>query len=252
MTRHRNNSIIAQIRDVSPGRMTNYTAATRVAEAQAERFLSLTGLTGPPFPSGSITGLPRIEVAIEPDMPVSGSTLWHGSRWLIVLRRQDPIVRRRFTLAHEFKHVIDHQLGGGLLYLQGPARDRTEELCDFFAASLLMPRAWVQHAWTVERLHSLPALAERFHVSVPAMARRLSFLDLGERTVNRYEISRTTDALSTARAYQCGRGPQPRYERQAATPRPWQHDAVATLRPLRPDEREALQGQAVAAGLGGW
>src|SRR5215213_2118932 len=110
-------SIVQQLRDLCPKRPLSYQEALAVAERQADRFISLIGLTGPPVPSEVMRSLPRIEVAVEPDMPVSGSTLWHGSRWLIVLRQQDPLVRRRFTLAHELKHVLDHQQGGGMLYL---------------------------------------------------------------------------------------------------------------------------------------
>ncbi|MGH9207654.1 MAG: ImmA/IrrE family metallo-endopeptidase, partial [Acidimicrobiales bacterium] len=58
---------------------------------------------------------------------------------------------------------------------------RVEQVCDFFAACLLMPRAWVKHACCDDRIQTPLALARRFVVSQAAMHRRLLALGLIDR-----------------------------------------------------------------------
>src|SRR5206468_2014246 len=54
--------------------------------------------------------LPRIEVIRRPGMPVPGSAHWADGRWIIRVADEDHPRRRRYTIAHEFKHVLDHPL----------------------------------------------------------------------------------------------------------------------------------------------
>lgn len=101
--------------------------------------------------------------------------------------------RRRFTIAHEIGHFLLHvptlhkvhydQLGD-IQELEEdqpasklPARRRREREANVFARELLMPETLVN-----EQAHAtgfnLPALADRFDVSVPAMRLRLRLLKL--------------------------------------------------------------------------
>ena len=87
-----------------------------------------------------------------------------------------------FTLAHEWKHLLDwtmsdvlyRNLGYGNPELQSRKR---EDVADYFAACLLMPRTWVKNAWA-RGIQDLPALAGLFMVSEDAMRYRLSYLGL--------------------------------------------------------------------------
>lgn len=94
--------------------------------------------------------------------------------------------RRRFTIAHEIGHWVLH-ISAGKLYGCRPADiveqpsearpdkralRRIEAEANRFAAELLMPETLVVPAAT-ELGSNVPALAERFDVSVPAIRVRL-------------------------------------------------------------------------------
>ncbi len=73
-------------------------------------------------------------------LPASGASQWASQRWLVLLNASEPRERQRFSLAHEFKHIIDHRFAD-LIYAKFPDLDRAriiEQLCDYFAACLLM------------------------------------------------------------------------------------------------------------------
>jgi Zn-dependent peptidase ImmA (M78 family) len=93
--------------------------------------------------------LPRVLVRTDVDLPVSGCTSWQNGRWLIVLNGAEPLVRQRFSLAHEFKHAVDHRFRHEL-YFDRPglsATTQAEYAADYFAACLLMPKRWLYRAW---------------------------------------------------------------------------------------------------------
>jgi Zn-dependent peptidase ImmA (M78 family) len=120
-----------------------------------------------------------MEVALRSDLPVSGLTNWYKPRWVTLLKANEPAVRRRFSLMHEFKHVIDHE---GIAYLYPDlgdlAGDRRAELtADYFAACLLMPKRLVKRRFG-QGLHDPAELAAEFGVSVLAMRYRLNQLRL--------------------------------------------------------------------------
>ncbi|MGH8388611.1 MAG: ImmA/IrrE family metallo-endopeptidase, partial [Pseudomonas sp.] len=100
-------------------------------------------------------------------------------RWHIVINSDDHVTRRRFTLGHEFKHVLDHPFID-VLYPDAkgkPSSERAERICDYFSACLIMPRTWVKRAWS-DGTCDQQALASLFHASAPAMAIRLERLGL--------------------------------------------------------------------------
>jgi Zn-dependent peptidase ImmA (M78 family) len=154
--------------------------ALSVAERQATRLLALSGVAEPPVPETVITRLPRIQVERIAPSPISGGAQWTQGRWLIILAGSEPLTRQRFSLAHEFKHVLDNPFIH-LLYPDArlmSAEDRAEHICNYFAACLLMPRPWVKRAWAAKQ--NVPHLAWRFGVSHGAMSRRLTDLGLIE------------------------------------------------------------------------
>jgi len=183
-------STLAELRSlVPPRRGLTIHEAEQITERQATRLLALTGITGPPVPSAVIADLPRIYVAREtvlPDsglpIPASGSSHWNGQKWVIVVNGDEPRTRQRFSLAHEFKHVMDHPFRTQLYprcrgYLP---EERWEHIAHYFAASLLMPRQWIKRVWASERMQDVADLAQLFEVSQTAMEIRLLKLGLLE------------------------------------------------------------------------
>ena len=102
------------------------------------------------------------------------------SHWLIAINRDDSQTRRRFTLGHEFKHILDNSYIN-VLYPKSEqsAGERAERMCDYFSACLLMPRPWVKRLWA-QGAQDAAVLAATFNVSPAAMNRRLQDLGLVE------------------------------------------------------------------------
>src|SRR6202521_2060971 len=108
MNQANNESVLATLRALVPPRMLTHAESLRIAELQANRLLEIFGIAGPRVPSELVAELPRLEVRLEVDLPVSGSTHWERGRWIITLNASEPTVRQRFSLMHEFKHILDH------------------------------------------------------------------------------------------------------------------------------------------------
>lgn len=171
--------VISELRALLPGRDVTWSEAHSVAERQATRLLELLHVDEPPVPQFVIASLPGILVERRADWPTSGMSVRASSHWRIVLKATEPRQRQRFTLAHEFKHVLDDPVVDKLFAHLAPEQrqDRAERLCNYFAACLLMPRVWVKRDWG-SGLQQPSALARRYYVSTDAMAMRLAELGL--------------------------------------------------------------------------
>ncbi len=106
-------SVVAELRGLAPRRAMSISEARLLAERQAARLLRLSGVTGPPVPEQVIECLPRVEVHYLERRGLSGTTKWAGGRWVILVNRNDVWGRQRFSLAHEFKHVLDWSKADG-------------------------------------------------------------------------------------------------------------------------------------------
>jgi Zn-dependent peptidase ImmA (M78 family) len=176
-------SAITKLRDIVPLRPLRYSEALRLAELQAQKFLTFSGVTVPSVPERIITELPRFHVARLSPFPTSGASHWSQGRWLVALNGSEPATRQRFSLAHEFKHIIDHRFVD-LTYGKFPELERRaliEQICDYFAGCLLMPRPWVKRLYC-SGLQYLPDLAQAFGVSQAAMIVRLNQIGLVQAT----------------------------------------------------------------------
>jgi Zn-dependent peptidase ImmA (M78 family) len=171
-------NLMATLRALVPQRQLSWYEAVRVSELQANRFRELLGIDTPELPSEAITELPRIFVTCRHDLPVSGLAHWDNGRWVIALNAYEPEVRQRFSLAHEFKHVIDHTTRQWLAPDTGgdTSASKTERLADYFAGCLLMPKRHLKRL-AGQRL-SIEQLADTFGVSVRAVQVRLSQLGM--------------------------------------------------------------------------
>lgn len=169
--------VLAVLRALAPRRRLAGHESWLLAELQANRLLEPAGLPPAPIPNELITELPRIVVRRDPDLPVSGSAHWASGRWQLTINGSEPRTRQRFTLAHEFKHCVDHPRVGQLY----ATSQEGEVAADHFAACLLMPKRIVTRVWG-EGSQSLSELAQIFCVSPLAMARRLEHLGLRQRS----------------------------------------------------------------------
>jgi Zn-dependent peptidase ImmA (M78 family) len=150
--------------------MLSTTEALRYAEVQAGHLLRLSGVDTPPVDEDIMADLPTIQVErVEPSHAQAAAEWSHG-RWLVLINRALSRGRQRFSLAHEFKHILDHPLVT-VIY---SSRDEcvAEQACDYFAACLLMPRRWLRQSWA-EGIRDAHVLARQFGVSPQAVKIRL-------------------------------------------------------------------------------
>ena len=199
-TRH----VLRKLRDILPARTLTQAEAFHFAEQQAMLALKLFGEKNVPIDVAKVADLPTIEVRMRPRHQMtglSGFTCWdeEHARWVVTINRSNVEGRRRFTLAHEFKHILDHardalayaNLGAG----NAAKRQRQiEQICDHFAACLLMPTAVVKKMWQ-SGIQDVETLALLFKVSAAAMHVRLSYLGFldDELPVRRYFRTDTPD-----------------------------------------------------------
>lgn len=189
-------SVLASLRRLIPTRACDPREARMVAEAQATRLLALLQTQEPDLSGADgidvrhIEGMPRIQVAYE-HLPVSGLSHWNGQAWIIALNTDDTPARQRFTLLHEFKHIIDHgaqnrlyrdTTHGGMG--QGrtvTARHQAEIAADYFAGCALVPKRDLKRAWG-NGIQQPTDLADHFGVSVQAITVRLDQTGLSRKT----------------------------------------------------------------------
>ena len=177
---------LARLRAPVPRRPLGLREAEGVAERQANRLRSELELLGPIVTEDDLTSLPWLTVTRRESFPTSGMATKTDYGWVNVLNSSEAMVRQRFSLAHEIKHVLDDgliDLGGGLYpSTHGYSADeRTERVCDRFAAALLMPKVLLRADWA-DGIQDIAKLARRYHVSRAAMTVRLSQLGLIEPT----------------------------------------------------------------------
>ena len=194
--------VLTYLRDVVPVRPLTQNEAYRIAELQVDRLLKLTALDNPPVPvERLIQDIPKVNVRYVTPFPLSGCTEWIGSAWNITVSASEPKTRQRFTLAHEFKHVLDNRYID-LLYpdfFGMNSQERAERVCDYFAGCLLAPKRWLRDVWT-SGVQSPVAIARIFDVSTAAVEVRLSQTGLVRRRLRCDKSS----SLSTARYYRLG------------------------------------------------
>jgi len=175
--------IIKELRALLPHRALSLGESYTLAEKQANYALELAGQTEPDANLGFILELPRVELQLAPRFKMdrlAGFTTFSRGRYVITVNKNDSHTRRRFTLGHEFKHLLDYtaapvihrSLGYGDLTRQA---QQVETICNHFAACLLMPRTWIKRVW-VRGVQDVNTLAALFNVSADAMENRLRFL----------------------------------------------------------------------------
>jgi len=157
-----------------------------IAQYQAGRLRELLGITTQAMPLDWVSELPKLTVKVVPSHKMgegtSGYTTREDGRYLIAVNKNRPRAHRRFTLAHELKHLIDYPYAriwhAGLGHGDSDSQNyRIERICDHFAAHLLMPTTHVKRAWG-RGLQIPRTLCRVFEVSEEAMRIRLDNLGL--------------------------------------------------------------------------
>lgn len=175
-------SVLATLRRLIPNRdSVTFAETLRIADIQAARLLELLDISEYPVPNEAISELPRIRIQYVPELPTFGLSFWSGNNWVIQLSTRQSRARQRFTLFHEYKHIVDH--GAADRLYRGDRRHapstQAELAADYFAGCALIPRRALKSAWG-NGIQRPAALAERFDVSVPAIEVRLDQTGLRE------------------------------------------------------------------------
>lgn len=193
-------SLLKSLRVLTPVRACTFDEALNVAERQAIRLGDLVAKIDPNADGidlRHIEGMPRIRVVFE-RLPIGGMSHWNGREWIIAIAVGDSPARQRFTLLHEFKHIVDH--GQTRLLYTGNNRltpaDQAERAADYFAGCALVPRRDLKRAWG-NGLQRIADLASHFGVSEQAMTVRLDQTGLS-RPADREPSPRCARPVATA------------------------------------------------------
>lgn len=200
---HSTGVILTQIRKLSPKRAQTYGESLTIAKLQALTARKLFGMSTSPKASLEwVLRLPRVHVQLMAAHQIQEITRGDASgfttktpdgQYLIAVNKNSSHTHRRFTLAHELKHLIDYpyarilhaRLGQGNTHIQ---ERQIERICDHFAAHFLVPSTLLKQAWT-RGIQDIPALAALFTVSAEAMQIRLEnegFIDPDPRPIATY------------------------------------------------------------------
>jgi hypothetical protein len=177
-------SVLASLRALAPTRPMTLDEALRLAERQASLLLELCGGPTVPVPTSIVTDQPRITVEHDPELPAhaaSGCSDWDSRRrtWVISLNPVEPRRRRRFTVLHEYKHILDHPGPGIRPSRFSYQRPAAEMVADYFAGCVLIPKRQLAAAY-YDGIQRPADLAQLFDVSQKAIKIRLTQIGLAE------------------------------------------------------------------------
>ncbi len=191
-------SVLANLRRLVPDRTMIFSEALQIAELQAHHLGRLLDPQDDGIGDHHFVGMPRITVSYE-DLPVSGTSHWNGSEWVIAISCSDSVARQRFTLLHEFKHILDHGRAH-LLYRgdhQRSAKAQAEAVADYFAGCALASKRRLKSAWG-NGIQRSQDLADHFGLSVHAIQVRLAQTGLSK-TVDREPAPRCARPVQTSK-----------------------------------------------------
>lgn len=151
-------------------------------EALANEYLKQANVSEPPVPLDVVNLFDShrpIELRPLPLRAYFGCTWFLGKEWVIHLNTNDSPVVNKFTAFHEGFHIISRNCGLAFSRAGDGYKPLSERLADYFAASILMPRAFVCRFWP--EVQSLSEMASIFGVPEPVMKNwltRLRFIKL--------------------------------------------------------------------------
>lgn len=172
---------LRNLRKMTPRWPMTYHQALRAAERQASRLARAWNADEQIIREVHILSLTRMTIVREAPNDhercrSSGASRYANGHWEVWLNPDEPLVRQRFTLAHEVKHIIDSGCAVDKIYARLTAAE-IERVCDQFAACLLMSKQAIFRLWG-DGVRTPETLAMACHVSVSAMKRRMTDLGL--------------------------------------------------------------------------
>ena len=188
--------LIENLRALAPKRPLTYGQSLEVARRQAGYLRLWVGGSAPALSLTWFVQQRYVPVHFVPSYAMkhkSGLTTDEiHNRLQVFINDNQPVLRQRFTLAHELKHILDFDDAPALHANLGcgneqTRKERVEMIANEFAAYLLMPAALVEHIWLTTL--DLSQCARIFRVSEEAMHRRLvnlGFLEGREPTRRRH------------------------------------------------------------------
>lgn len=139
-------------------------------EELASHFLRAAGISKPPVP------LDLVET-FDPERPVEirylplnahyGAVWLVDGEWVLHLNSNQPPAVNRYVAFHEGYHILCQAPSLFAGESADGCRSFNEVIADYFAASILMPRRWVQEMWP--RVHDTARLARLFQAPEPAV-----------------------------------------------------------------------------------
>lgn len=169
--------VLHDLRGLVPPRHLSHLERLHLAERQAAALRQSLGITTDRFPVRLLRQIPRIQVRTVDDLPVSGITFWGDHTWKIHVRAAESLAHQRFTVLHEFKHILDHPACGALYDERAyVALGERELVADHFAACALLPAENLKAAYATGS--DRRDLARRFGVNGRHLALRLAELGL--------------------------------------------------------------------------
>jgi hypothetical protein len=177
--------LITELRDLAPKRPLTYGESLQLARLQAARFRRWADASEPDINLIGLVKQRLVPVNFVPSYRLNGesglTTNAVGGKIQMFINENEPSVRQRFSLLHEFKHMLDFEaadilhskLGRDNKKLQA---DMIEWIANEFAGHVLMPTALVKRVWFSTQ--DLSLAANLFNVSTEAMATRLEKLGL--------------------------------------------------------------------------
>jgi len=172
--------LLTSLRELIPDHELSLAELLTLIERQAVALRTLARIQTDVLPSRVVAGQPSLRIE-DTDLPIAGYRYWdpHQRRWVICLNRDAPEVARRFTLLHEFAHILWHGSESRLFPGMEPINlDRlAEHAADIFAGEALMPRRLVASAHQ-RGLRTPSQLARHFNVSTDTVLWKLAQMDL--------------------------------------------------------------------------
>lgn len=140
-------------------------------EDLATHFLEAARITEPPVPMELVRSFDQhrpIEIRYLPLKAHYGAVWLVDDEWVLHLNSNQPHFVSRFVTFHEGYHILCVLPAMRAGETGDSCRPFNEIISDYFAASILMPRKWVQEYWPKER--STSRMAEIFQVPESVMA----------------------------------------------------------------------------------
>jgi len=158
-------------------------------EEQAEKLLADFSISSAPVNVEEIAKKFNIFISQAPSKEFSGLLYRKEEVAFMAINSSEPLVRQRFTIAHELGHYFLHHSKDTFIeyrdndrnVIKGPKEIEANQ----FAAELLMPKKFIEKEInnfedkTIDS-EKISYLAKRFHVSEEAMSFRLMNLNIAK------------------------------------------------------------------------